>query len=252
MVSCRAKTPGIWWKGWQRSKISEKHQTCYIFLPSIHTPRSVEMYIKWLATLDKYYSHDYSKVSSLAGKFLTMNDYHKLYINIKACMPSCWLSFANEKPLSIEPESNRPLCIALSWAINRLSPSSDLSKRQVFLWPGTMRVRVQPILDADQTIIISKSKRVGIDITVFTLNASLQLDWPFIQIRIGWGKLTEPNEAASHSIRFCRIDKLSIRDKSWTNWVRLYAENNEQTWERDGSKPANRCRLWRFWTWHWS
>ena len=39
-----------------------------------------------------------------------------------------------------------------------------------------MRVRVQPILDADQTIIISKSKRVGKDITVFTLNASLQLD----------------------------------------------------------------------------
>ena len=38
-------------------------------------------------------------------------------------------------------------------------------------------VRVQPIiLDADQTIIVSKSKRVGIDITVFTLKASLQLD----------------------------------------------------------------------------
>ena len=184
---------------------------------------------------------------------MTINDCHKLYINIKACMPTCWLSFANEKPLSIEPESNRPpLCIALSWAINRVSPSSDLSKRQVFLCPGTTRVRVQPILDADQIIIISKSKRVGIDITVLTLNARLQLDWPFIQIRIGLGKLTEPNEAASHSIRFCRIDKLSIRDKGWTSWVRLYAENNEQTWERDGSKPANRCCLWRFWTWHWS
>ena len=167
-------------------------------------------------------------------------------------MPSCWLSFANEKPLSIEPESNRPLCIALSWAIKRLTPSSDLSKRQVFLCPGTTTLRVQPILDADQTIIISKSKRLGIDITVFTLKASLQLDWPLIQIRIGWGKLSEPNETASHSIRFCRIDKLSIRAQSWTSWVRLYAENNEQTWERNGSKPANRCRLWRFWTWYWS
>ena len=167
-------------------------------------------------------------------------------------MHSFRLTFANEKPSSMEPESNRPLCIALSWAINRLSPSSDLSKRQVFLCPGTTRVRVQPILDADQTIIISKSKRVGIDITVFTLKASLQLDWPLIQIRIGWGKLSEPNETASHSIRFCRIDKLSIRDQSWTSWVRLYAENNEQTGERDGGQPATRCRLWRFWTWHWS